>query len=654
MKRLLFFTIAFVFVCFFSLQIDSELPLGVLWYMLVNQEVGQDYAQIDWFFSRLPRLVMALLVGATMGLVGSVIQQLTRNPLLSPATLGSSSGAWLGLIVLAVVWPEGQSQYQVFAAMLGACLALLLVILICGVRHLAGLTVVLSGMAVNLLFGAVAVALILMNEQYAKNLFIWGAGDLSQNGWEKVQWLWPHCLLALLILCFAGKPLNLLKMGQSAASGRGLNVAALFLILMVAGLWILSAAITMVGIIGFLGLVAPNVARLIGARTATNELGYSAFLGAILLVIADSLALALNALTFDVVPTGFTTALLGAPLLVWLIRRGLNQQDKVTYLARYSRNVFTGPKLFIVCALLATLVICVLMTHIEENQLSFHWPDDFTWPIRWPRSVASLFAGAGMAVSGVIMQRLIHNPLASPDLLGVSAGAVLALVGTSVLLGWRIAELGPFVAFVGSMSVLVLLLMLGKRFRFAPTPMILTGVALSAFIETLIQGVLMKGTDDVYDILRWLAGSTYRVTQDQAWLLILGVTSLIILSLMLHRWLTLMSMGQAVASARGVNAKRAFVLLLILAVSLCSWVTAIVGPIAFVSIVAPHLASLLGARHVFTQLLLSALLGASFLQLADWLGQMVIYPNQIAAGTMAAIIGGLCFIVLLLKNRGMT
>ena len=294
------------------------------------------------------------------------------------------------------------------------------------------------------------------------------------------------------------------------------------------------------------------------------------------------------------------------------------------------------------------------MTHIEENQLSFHWPDDFTWPIRWPRSVASLFAGAGMAVSGVIMQRLIHNPLASPDLLGVSAGAVLALVGTSVLLGWRIAELGPFVAFVGSMSVLVLLLMLGKRFRFAPTPMILTGVALSAFIETLIQGVLMKGTDDVYDILRWLAGSTYRVTQDQAWLLILGVTSLIILSLMLHRWLTLMSMGQAVASARGVNAKRAFVLLLILAVSLCSWVTAIVGPIAFVSIVAPHLASLLGARHVFTQLLLSALLGASFLQLADWLGQMVIYPNQIAAGTMAAIIGGLCFIVLLLKNRGMT
>lgn len=652
MMRFLFLFMGLLVICFLSLQIDSELPLSTQWHILVTQDVGQDYEQIDWAYSRLPRLVMALLVGASMGLIGSVIQQLTRNPLLSPATLGSSSGAWLGLIVLAVVWPEGQSQYQVFAAMLGACLALALVVVICGVRHLAGLSVVLSGMAVNLLFGAIAVALILMNEQYAKNLFIWGAGDLSQNGWEKVQWLWPHCLIGLFILAFAGKPLSLLKMGQSAASGRGLNVASLFLILMVAGLWMLSAAISMVGIIGFLGLVAPNLARLIGARSATNELYYSAFLGAVLLVIADSLALVLNTLTFEVVPTGFTTALLGAPLLIWLIRRRLNQQDKIAYLTRFSKKAFTSAHLLVVCGLLLVLVVFVLMTHIENNHLSFHWPDAFTWPIRWPRTIASLFGGAGMAVSGVIMQRLIHNPLASPDLLGVSAGAVFALVGTSTLLGWRIGELGPLVAFAGSISVLLFLLLLGRHFRFAPAPMILTGVALSAFIETLIQGVLMKGTEEVYDILRWLAGSTYRVTQEQAWVLMLGVSVLIMISLMLHRWLSLMSMGRSIAAARGVNASRTFVLLLILAVSLCSWVTAIVGPIAFVSIVAPHLASLLGARRVRMQLFLSALLGAGFLQLADWLGQVVIYPNQIAAGTMAAIIGGICFIVLLLKNRG--
>jgi len=653
MMRFLLLCVSLPFICVLSLQIDSDLSLWQQGQILISQELDQSYEQIDWAYSRLPRLVMALLVGACMGLIGSVIQQLTRNPLLSPATLGSSSGAWLGLIILAVVWPEGQSQYQVFAAMLGACIALALVLMICGVRNLTGLSVVLSGMAVNLLFGAIAIALILMNDQYAKNLFIWGAGDLSQNGWEKVHWLWPHCLLGLAILGFAGKPLDLLKMGQSAASGRGLNVAALFLVLMLVGLWMLSAAITMVGIVGFLGLVAPNLARLIGARAAGKELYISTLLGAILLVVADSLALYLNTITFEVVPTGLTTAFLGAPLLIWLIQKRLSQQDKITYLTHYSKASFTSTKLLVSGLVLLVIVLLALLTHMDDG-LNFRWPDEFAWPIRWPRIIASLAAGAGMAVSGVIMQRLIHNPLASPDLLGVSAGAVLALVATSGFLGWRIGELGPLVAFSGSFLILLILLVLGSRFRFAPAPMILTGVALSAFIETLVQGVLMKGTEEVYDILRWLAGSTYRVKPDQAWVLMLGVSVLILISLSLHRWLTLMSMGREVAVARGVNVKRAFILLLILSVSLCSLVTSILGPIAFVSIVAPHLASLLGARQVSTQILLSALLGAGFLQLADWLGQMVIYPNQLAAGTMAAIIGGVFFMLLLLRNRSVS
>lgn len=652
MMRFLLLLISLPLACLLSLQIDSDLSLSLQWQILLTQNVAQSYEQIDWAYSRLPRLVMALLVGACMGLIGSVIQQLTRNSLLSPATLGSSSGAWLGLIVLAVVWPEGQSQYQVFAAMSGACIALGLVLVICGVRNLTGLSVVLSGMAVNLLFGAIAIALILMNDQYAKNLFIWGAGDLSQNGWEKVQWLWPHCLLGLAILGFAGKPLDLLKMGQSAASGRGLNVAGLFLVLMLVGLWMLSAAITMVGIVGFLGLVAPNLARLLGARTAGKELYIATLLGAILLVMADSLALMLNTITFEVVPTGLTTAFLGAPILIWLIQRRLSQQDKIAYLTNYSKAPFTSTKLLGSGLALFAIVLLALLTHLDGG-LSFHWPNEFAWSIRWPRVLASLSAGAGMAVSGVIMQRLIHNPLASPDLLGVSAGAVLALVATSSFLGWRIGELGPLVAFSGSFLILLILLLLGSRFRFAPAPMILTGVALSAFIETLVQGVLMKGTEEVYDILRWLAGSTYRVKSDQAWVLFLGVTALILISLSLHRWLTLMSMGRSIAVARGVNVRRAFILLLILSVSLCSLVTSILGPIAFVSIVAPHLASLLGARQVLTQILLSALLGASFLQLADWLGQMVIYPNQLAAGTMAAIIGGVFFMALLLRNRNM-
>ena len=642
--------IALGLCCFSFLQIDSHLDLASQWQILKGH-IGQDFAHIDWAYSRLPRLAMALLVGASIGLIGSVIQQLTLNPLLSPTTLGTSSGAWLGLIVLSIAWPEGQTHYQAIAAMTGSLLALTLVLLISGIRQLTGLSIVLSGMAVNLLFGALTTALILLNEEYAKNLFIWGAGDLSQNGWDKFHWLWPHCLIGIAILLYAGKPLTLLRLGQGGAKGRGLNVTALFLVLMLCGLWMLSAAITMVGVIGFLGLVAPNLARLIGARTATSELYWSCLLGALVLVMADNLALIISLFSVDIVPSGLATALLGAPILIYLILKQKNQASHSSFMTMAGRTRLN--KVAVIWAMFGLLTIIALgvFSHFELNRFVFAWPDAFSWQLKWPRLLSALSAGAAMAVSGVIMQRIIHNPLASPDLLGLSAGAVLAMVSFSAYFGIRMGQLGPLIAFVGSMTVLGILLLLGRRFRFAAAPMILTGVALSALIETLVQFSLMRGTEEVYDILRWLAGSTYRVTGDQAMLLCGVSLALIALSLSLHRVLTLMSLGKITAAARGLPVRPSFVLLLMLAAALCATVTALLGPIVFISIVAPHLASLLGARSVFSQLALSALLGAGLLQFADWLGQVVIHPNQLAAGTMVAIIGGAYFILLLLKNR---
>ncbi|MCZ2721848.1 Fe(3+)-hydroxamate ABC transporter permease FhuB [Marinomonas sp. 15G1-11] len=643
---------AFLFTAVCYLQIDSSLSISTQLSIISGQE-AQGFDEIDWGFSRLPRLVMALLVGSVMGCIGSVIQQLTLNPLLSPVTLGTSSGAWLGLIVLAIFWPQGQTEFQVFAAMSGAALALGFVLLISGVRNLSGLSLILSGMAVNLLFGAITTALILLNDQYARNLFIWGAGDLSQNGWDKVQWFWPHCLLLLTILAFAGKPLTLLRLGQAAAAARGLNVVWLFVTLIISGLWILSSAITMVGIIGFIGLVAPNAARFLGARTATSELIVSTLLGASLLMIADGMALFANTLTFDLVPTGLTTALIGAPLLIILIRHRGNKkpQSQHAFMALQGSRTLSIRTIILMTGALLSVIFLGVFTHIDNNIYQFHLPNEFAWPLRWPRLAASLFAGAGMAVAGVMLQRLIHNPLASPDLLGLSAGAVLALILVSLLLGIRVSELGPLVAFVGSMSILGTLLLLGKRFHFAPTSLILTGVALTALIETLIQGVLMTGTDDVYDILRWLSGSTYRVTPNQAISLIVGVTLFIVVAVGLQRWLTLLSIGRITAAARGVSVQKSFIILLMISAGLCAFITALVGPIAFVSIVAPHLAGLLGAKKVVPQLFFSALIGATLLQLSDWLGQIIIYPNQLAAGTVVAIIGGSYFILILLKNR---
>lgn len=159
-------------------QIDAILQV------ISNPSSLDDFDKIIFIESQLPRLVMAILIGGMLGLVGSLMQQLTQNSLVSPMTLGAASGAWLALVVMNVWFADYVADYASIAALFGALITFALVVAIAGVNNLSGLPIVLSGMAVNIFLGAVATAIILLNDQYAKNLFIWGTGDLAQNGWE--------------------------------------------------------------------------------------------------------------------------------------------------------------------------------------------------------------------------------------------------------------------------------------------------------------------------------------------------------------------------------------------------------------------------------------------------------------------------------------
>ncbi len=636
------------------LQIGIEISPARQW-QLVSGLSSDSFNDFEFTYARLPRLAMVLLVGLVMGLTGSLIQQLTRNPLLSPMTLGTASGAWLALIVVNIWWPTLVEDYGALFAMTGALLSMALVIMIAGWQNLSGLPVVLAGMSVNILLGALTSAIILMNDQYARNLFIWGAGDLAQNGWDSVLWLLPRLAVVVIIFAIAPRILTLLRLGQEGAAARGMNVAGLFLLLMVCGIWLVSSALTIVGVIGFIGLIAPNIARSLGAITARDELWISTLLGMLLLLLTDGLALYLSQFTPDLIPTGITSALIGAPALIWFTHRRLSAQDQLFFRMPQGAEQLSR----VTITLLAAAFTLVLALSCLVQLLNQGWlitiPDSFIWSLRWPRITTAIAAGAGMAIAGVIMQRLIHNPLASPDLLGMSAGAVFAIVVTGMVMGQFDSSFGafsgPIIAFSGSMLTLGVLLILGKRKSYAPSVVIMTGIALAALIETLVQFVLIKGTDDVYSILRWLSGSTYRVESSEALLLVSGTLVLTGLAFICHRWLTLISAGRNVALARGLDVNRAFVLLLIISAALCALTTAIMGPVAFVGLLAPHMAAMLGARAVIPQLIIAAVLGSTFLLLADWLGQIVIYPAQLAAGTMVSLIGGSYFVFLLLKGR---
>lgn len=634
-----------------SVQIDTSLSLSSQWQLLWQPQKAHAFADVFFVYAQLPRLVMTLLVGATLGLVGSLMQQLTQNPLTSPLTMGTSSGAWLALVVINIWFVDWVADYSALAAMVGALAAFALIIIIAGMRNLTGLPLVISGMVINILLGSLATALIILNAQFAQNVFMWGAGDLAQYGWDWVQWLWPRLLPALLLLLLAPRILTLMRLGHEGAAARGLSVLPSFFLLLVVGIWLVSASITAVGVISFIGLLTPNIARYLGARTAKQELYCSLLLGAILLLLTDSLSMLLAMWSEQVIPSGVTAAAIGAPALLWFSRRKLSAQDQMPLsFASQRRQLTPATKLLSAVILLLGIALYSLLSY-QQGSLSWGLPGEYQWQLRWPRMATALCVGVALAIAGTLLQRVIHNPLASPDILGVSAGATFALVVLSLYFGSTLLIADWQVAFAGSAAVLLILLLLGKRHQFSPPSIILIGIALTALLQALVQFALAKGSGDSYKILLWLAGSTYRVSAAQASALILGVALLSSLALALSRWLTLMSIGRDFAAARGLKPMHAQVILLSLVALLCALSTATMGPVAFVGLIAPHMAMMLGARGSKQQMVLGGVIGAALMIWADWLGQIALYPNQIAAGTLVAILGGSYFLLLMSINR---
>lgn len=637
------------------LSLNSQVPLADQWRLLAGHGPA-GFGEIQFVYAALPRVVLAILVGAVMALVGSLLQQITQNPLLSPMTLGASSGAWLALVCLSVWAPDLMPAWGAWIALGGAVTAVVLVLLIAGRDGLSGLPVILAGMATHILMGAVATAIILLNQYATDRLFIWGAGDLTQTDWQWVGWLLPKLGAALLILLIAPRPLTLLRLGDAGAGARGLSTGPVLALLLLLALWLVASAITAVGVISFIGLITPNIARALGARTARDELFFSLLLGAVFLLVTDLIAVQASAWFPDLVPSGTAAALIGAPALIWFARRKLSAADQTVLELPDGRpsvpvRIWVLGPAAVVGLILLSLCFVPDRFSLVQPLAGFAWPSELVYSLRWPRLLTALCAGAGMAIAGLVLQRLIRNPLASPDILGMSAGATLALVLFTVFAGGSIHDAGPLVAFAGSGTVLALLLLLGRRTQYAPGIMILVGISLAALIEALVHFVLAKGSDDAYAIIGWLSGSTYRVSDVRALWFAAGTAGLFGLALCGSRWLTLISAGDAVARARGLATGRARLLLLMLVCACCALVTAVMGPIAFVGLLAPHVATLVGARKVWPQLWLAPLVGMVLMLFSDWLGQILLYPRQMPAGTLAAIIGGGYFIFLLTRRR---
>ena len=268
---------------------------------------------------------------------------------------------------------------------------------------------------------------------------------------------------------------------------------------------------------------------------------------------------------------------------------------------------------------------------------------------RLPRLLLALLVGAALAVAGVLVQGIVRNPLASPDILGVNHAASLASVGTLLLLPSLPVITLPLLAFAGGMAGLILLRILANTSQ--PMKLGLTGVALSACWASLTDYLMLSHPQDVNSALLWLTGSLW----GRDWSFVKIAAPLLILflplSLRFCRDLDLLALGDARATTLGVSVPRIRLLALLLAVAMTSTGVAVCGPISFIGLVVPHMVrSITGGRHRWL-LPVSAMTGALLLVVADLLARIIHPPLELPAGVLTAIIGAPWFVWLLVRMR---
>src|SRR5690554_1823892 len=591
---------------------------------------GNNYASVLAHFSWAPRVSIAILIGCALGLAGAVTQQVLGNPLASPTTLGVEAGGQFG-ITLATLFAPGLLAFSPdLAAVAGGLLAIGLVILLTWRLGFSPVTVILAGLVVTFFLGAINMAFLLLKGEWLGNLFIWGAGSLVQNNWGPFFDLLPRVLVIAAAMVALMRPLQLLQLGQASANSLGAS---------------------RVGVVAFVGLAAPVLARLLGARSLTERLLWSTLAGGGLLLLADTLAH--WATTWDggsLVPTGTTTALIGGPIILLALQGFRNThhmpgQDSspAGFLPRRRHPAMVAAAL---CSLLALTII--LSMGWSPGLEGWNWTPVAQWTDAWvwrgPRLMAAILAGMALGMAGTLIQRMTGNPMGSPELLGISGGAALVMV-VLVLTGLEIGRLGQLAAAtVNAAGALGLLLLLARKHHFAGNQLLLGGLALYVFMDAGLRLVMASGGTVASRLLNWMYGSTWLISESEAFGLLALVVSLGALLLLALRPLTLLPLGETSASSLGLRVPRARLLLLVLAAVLTAASTVVIGPLSFVGLIAPHLARVLGQQTVGRQMLVAALAGGLLLSLADYLARVLVYPNQLPAGLLAALVGGLYFL----------
>ncbi|EGQ3531982.1 iron chelate uptake ABC transporter family permease subunit [Staphylococcus pseudintermedius] len=297
-----------------------SLSAGAVWIspIAVIKEVwsGDNFILSEF---RVPRMLLGILVGAALAISGAVIQGVIRNPLASPDVIGITKGASLAAVIVIIVFPTAPLFVLPVASFIGALVISLILSLLISWQGIKGSQLALIGMAIGAVAMALVQYLLIRNPMEADIALVWLTGSLFGRSMDHVLTILPWLIVAIPVIFLYARKLDILHLGEEVATALGTHVQRTKMILLFTSVMLAGAAISVVGGLSFLGLIAPHIARSLVGHQHRHIVAMSGLVGALLMVIADGLA-RIIAPPIDI-PVGVLIAIIGAPYFLYVLRK---------------------------------------------------------------------------------------------------------------------------------------------------------------------------------------------------------------------------------------------------------------------------------------------------------------------------------------------
>ena len=305
-----------ILVVLFSTIGSVNLSLGEIISSLIHQYNSMVMTIV--YKMRLPRNILAVLIGANLAVSGVLLQSVMKNPLADPGITGVSSGASVAAIIILLLMPQLSGALPLFA-FVGGAIACALVFIMAWKNGLRPERIVLAGVAINTILGGFISLLSTLFSDRIQSAILWLNGSLATKTWSHVDMLFLYSLIGLGLSLFLIRSTNVLQLGDESAKNLGFNVSRTRLVISAVAVFLAAISTAVVGIISFIGLIVPHIARLLMGSDHKYTIPFSMVLGAIVLLIADTLARTIGG-SIEI-PVGVITSIVGGPFFLYLLRK---------------------------------------------------------------------------------------------------------------------------------------------------------------------------------------------------------------------------------------------------------------------------------------------------------------------------------------------